>query len=343
MTLTCEYFDAGTCRSCSELRTPYDVQVSHKMERVNAVLGQYVPAAAWLPPVGSPEQGFRNKAKLAVGGTAARPTLGITDRNGRGIDLRECKIQAPQIWDIIPDLAGFITYADLQPYDVAHRRGELKFIHVTVNTDGELMLRFVLRTERALAALREALPALQTRLPQIRVISANFLPEHKAVTEGEREIALSDEDALPMRLGGVTLYLRHKSFFQTNTVVAEALYTQAQTWANDVDAHSVLDLYCGVGGFALHLDREDRTITGLEIEKDAVRSGQRSARERGISHRVHFAVRDMTDGEFPDLSADLVVVNPPRRGIGELAQALEHRLRALSFIRAATRRAWRKI
>ena len=55
-------------------------------------------------------------------------------------------IQERPIWDVVPDLAGFITYARLMPYDVDARTGELKFVIVTTNTDGELLVRFVVRT-----------------------------------------------------------------------------------------------------------------------------------------------------------------------------------------------------
>lgn len=78
-----------------------------------------------------PESGYRNKAKMVVGGTAAAPTLGILDACGRGVDLRGCAVIAPGVRDVLPALAWFVTRAGIPPYDVPRRRGELKHVLVT--------------------------------------------------------------------------------------------------------------------------------------------------------------------------------------------------------------------
>ena len=74
------------------------------------------------------------------------------------------------------------------------RRGELKYLIVTHSPDGEHLVRFVLRSERHLADLRAALPRLLAELPSVRVVTANLHPEHKAVLEGDTEVALTDRD-----------------------------------------------------------------------------------------------------------------------------------------------------
>ncbi len=96
-------------------------------------------------------------------------------------------------------------------------------------------MRFVLRSDRHLADLRAALPRLLADLPSARVVTANLHPEHKAVLEGDTEVALTAQTLLPMRVGDVTLLLGPKSFFQTNTAVAGALYRQARDWVDDAD------------------------------------------------------------------------------------------------------------
>src|SRR5690606_6847817 len=132
-----------------------------------------------------------------------------------------------------PTLAAFITQANLTPYDVPGRRGELKHLLITQAPDGELMVRFVLRSQEPISRIRKHLPSLLAALPQIRVASANLLPEHKAVLEGGVEIPLTEQSALPVRMNDVTLYLRAQSFFQTNTPVAAALYRQARAWVDE--------------------------------------------------------------------------------------------------------------
>ncbi|MEB4615753.1 methyltransferase domain-containing protein, partial [Leucobacter sp. M11] len=247
------------------------------------------------------------------------------------VDLRECGITAPGIRAIFPALAAFITAAKLEPYRVAERRGELKHVLVTEAADGQLMLRFVVRSEHLIGQIRKRLPELRAAIPRLRVVSVNLLPEHKAVLEGEREEVLTESDALPMTVNGIDLLLGARSFFQTNTAVAAALYRQGRDWVNEAAPASAWDLFCGVGGFALHSQAPDRSVTGIEFSAEAIASAEQTRDALHAAHpgagydRVRFASGDATAfalGEGND--PELVIVNPPRRGIGpELAARLE--------------------
>lgn len=311
----CAYYDAGRCRSCALLESPYEAQLAAKDRRARERLGDR-PDLLWLPPVASAEAGFRNKAKMVVSGTATDPVLGIFDPLGHGVDLRRCPLYPPPIHHALAVLAGFIARANLIPYDVARRRGELKYLIITASPDEQLMVRFVLRSQESVARVRKHLAWLREALPALAVASVNIQPEHKAVLEGHLEIPLTEQESLSIRLDGVTLHLRPQSFFQTNTAVAAALYRQAQTWVDDAAPRSVWDLYCGVGGFALHCASGDREVLGVEMSADAVAGARLSAHEAGLS-RVRFETGDATawalDAGTPP---DLVIVNPPRRGLG---------------------------
>ena len=323
--MQCDYFDRGVCRSCTLMGQPYADQVLDKELRTRELLHDAVEAAggpgavSWPPAITSPESGYRNKAKMVVGGSVQHPTVGILDHRQRGVDLRHCGICTPGIRHALPVLAEFVSTAGLIPYDVAARRGELKYVLVTESPDGELMIRFVLRSEGQLPRLRQHLDALRAALPNAVVVTVNLLPEHKAVTEGDREIVLTEQETLPMRLGGITMHLRPQSFFQTNTGVATELYAQATAWIDELEPASMWDLYCGVGGFALHAARPGRVVTGIETSAEAIRSAKQSAREAGLEG-LRFAADDATEHALrarPDAVPELVVVNPPRRGIGE--------------------------
>ncbi|MDP5225987.1 MULTISPECIES: 23S rRNA (uracil(747)-C(5))-methyltransferase RlmC [Arthrobacter] len=330
--MQCDYFDAGTCRSCTEMGVPYPDQLERKERHLRQQLSG-LPEPVWLPTFAASESGFRNKAKMAVAGTAAEPTLGILDTDGAGIDLRSCGLCSPGLTAALPVIAGFITHVGLEPYSVPRRHGELKYVLLTESPDGELMLRFVLRSARQVPAIRESLPWLCERLPTAVVISANIHPEHKAVLEGEEEILLTEQESLPMRLDDVTLHLRTRSFFQTNTAVARELYRQGGAWVQEIAPASLWDLYCGVGGFALHtasrLQEHDggaaaRGVTGIELSGEAVASARLSAAEAGLAG-VNFLVGDATAFVREQTSLpEMVIVNPPRRGLGpELADLLE--------------------
>lgn len=130
-----------------------------------------------------------------------------------------------------------------------------------------------------------------------------------------------------MQVNDLTLHLRPQSFFQTNTEIAAGLYLQGQEWVRQASPASLWDLYCGVGGFALHAAQvlpAPSEVTGIELSGEAIESARRTVAEYGLANLEFFA-GDATDfalrqGTVPEM----VVVNPPRRGIGhELATWIE--------------------
>lgn len=317
----CDYFDAGVCRSCTLMGVDYDAQLAGKVAHAESLLAPWADAQ-WLPPMPSRPEAFRNKAKMVVGGTVDAPTLGILDAERRGVDLRGCGVLAEGLRAAFPAIAAFITLARLAPYDVPARRGELKNVLLTESPDGRLMLRFVLRSTESLARIRKHLPTLLDALPQLAVVTVNLLPEHKAVLEGEVEVPLTADESLAMRLDDVVLHLRPGSFFQTNTEVAAGLYRQAREWIDELAPASVWDLYCGVGGFALHVAAPGRRVLGIETSAPAVESARLSAAEARLAD-VAFEVGDATAVGGED-APEAVIVNPPRRGLGpELCATLE--------------------
>ena len=107
--MRCDYHDRGLCDSCTLIDQPYAQQLRAKQDGVRALLhdgGVDLSGLTWLEPVASAESGFRNKAKMVVAGTVQRPTLGILDPRGRGIDLRECPLYPEPIGQALPILAA---------------------------------------------------------------------------------------------------------------------------------------------------------------------------------------------------------------------------------------------
>ncbi|MFS2223425.1 23S rRNA (uracil(747)-C(5))-methyltransferase RlmC [Pantoea sp. B65] len=312
----CALYEADRCRSCQWLEKSYPQQLSAKQAHLEQLLAERT-VAQWRQPVTSALQGFRNKAKMVVSGSVERPLLGMLHRDGSPVDLTACPLYPSSFDAVFARLKPFIARAGLTPYNVARKRGELKYILLTESTQqGALMLRFVLRSHSKLAQLKAALPWLLQQLPQLSVISANIQPVHMAILEGDEEIALSDNQLLAERLNHVPLFIRPQSFFQTNPQVAAALYASARAWVAELAVTQMWDLFCGVGGFGLHCATPEMTLTGIEISAGAIACARRSAAIMGLD-KVQFAALDSTqfataNGVVPEL----VLVNPPRRGIG---------------------------
>ncbi|QNQ19760.1 23S rRNA (uracil(747)-C(5))-methyltransferase RlmC [Kosakonia sp. SMBL-WEM22] len=314
--MQCALFDAGRCRSCEWIAQPLPLQLSAKMDHLGALLAPFA-VESWCEPVSGPEQGFRNKAKMVVSGSVEKPLLGMLHRDGTPEDLTACPLYPETFAPVFAALKPFIARAGLTPYNVARKRGELKYLLLTESQlDGGMMLRFVLRSEAKVEQLRAVLPTLQAQLPQLKVISVNIQPVHMAIMEGEREIFLSDQQALAEKFNGVPLAIRPQSFFQTNPAVASQLYATARDWVRQLPVNHMWDLFCGVGGFGLHCATPEMKLTGIEIAREAIACATQSARALGL-HNLHFQALDSTRFATAQASVpDLVLVNPPRRGIG---------------------------
>ena len=315
--MQCALYDAHRCRSCQWIEQPIDEQLTAKMADLQSLLADF-SVNAWCAPVSGPEQGFRNKAKMVVSGSVERPLLGMLHRDGTPEDLTDCPLYPDAFAPVFAALKPFIARAGLTPYNVARKRGELKYLLLTESQlDGGMMLRFVLRSQAKLDQLRAALPWLQAQLPQLKVITANIQPVHMAIMEGEQEIFFTEQQALAESFNDVPLWIRPQSFFQTNPTVASALYATARDWVRALPVNHMWDLFCGVGGFGLHCATPDMTLTGIEIAPEAIACAKQSAAALGLE-KLHFQALDST--QFATAQADipqLVLVNPPRRGIGK--------------------------
>ena len=379
--LPCAHYDAGRCRSCTLLPVRTRTRIDDLQEQLSQLLAPFAQAAPpqdadsqavpvqdaphlsrapspWRAPVRSPEAGFRNKAKMVAGGTAETPTFGLLDEDGRGVDLSDCPLYPPPIHAVLTALPALIRRAQVAPYDVARRRGELKHVLVTAAPSGQVMVRFVLRTERPVPRLAEHMSLLTDAVSsagfEVRVVTANLQPDHAAVLEGPTEVPITGDDALTVVQGRVPLRVLPQSFLQTNTVVASQLYLQVATWVDEIaearagsapapgsrpattggapqapTPFTVWDLFCGVGGFALHCARPagdaSRRVIGVETSAQAVASATRTARQLGLA--AEFTTADATGfatGFTAEAPPDALIVNPPRRGLGrDLAQWIE--------------------
>ena len=329
--IQCEHYQRGDCRSCQWLKLPYAVQLEQKNAHLQQQLhGLDTSHLSWVAPFQSSLDGFRNKAKMVVSGAVERPILGILPdpRDPQSaVDLCDCPLYPQRFQAIFSLLKDFIARAGLVPYNVAKQKGELKHLLLTESQHSQqLMLRFVLRSEAKLPLIQRELAGLRQKLPQLAVISVNIQPQNAAILEGEKEIFLTEQHTLPETFNGIPLFIRPQGFFQTNPQVAEGLYGTAQQWIKDLPIRQLWDLFCGVGGFGLHClkalqmqnPEQQIHLTGIEISASAIAAAKLSAQQLGLEKQVHFQSLDAANFALAQADKpDFVIVNPPRRGIGQ--------------------------
>tara|TARA_R110000868_G_scaffold117600_15_gene312582 strand:+ start:83089 stop:84219 length:1131 start_codon:yes stop_codon:yes gene_type:complete len=314
MKLQCHYFDSLACRSCSGLGEDVHVWRDSQFSALKKLFAHDL----WLDPQWSSSVfGSRTKAKFSVAGTLHDPLLGRSTKDGSVVDLRSCQLHDPRIEKLTDELVSTIKEYRLTPYDIQTRKGELKHIILQVGDDDSLMIRFVLRSKEAISRLEKFVNIADSKF---KVITANIQPEHSAVLEGDEEIVLSHERFLPVSIGDHPLLLGPRSFVQTNLEIAGKLYHSASQWLEHTEGR-FLDLFCGIGGFSAHLTKPGREVVGVELSSEAIESASKAI--SGAS----FIAMDAWQFIASSKPFDVVVVNPPRRGLGE---DICHRLNQLS-------------
>jgi 23S rRNA (uracil747-C5)-methyltransferase len=254
---------------------------------------------------------------MTVTGTAAAPCVGIVKSDLSSADLTDCPLTPVPIRNLLRELKKLIGSHKLEPYSVTARRGELK--HIIVMADHNIssaIVRFVVRSTECVARLRKCVPSLQEAFPWIRVVSCNIQALPAALLEGPEEILLTATSHIREIYGDIPLYLSPQSFMQVTPAIANLLYQRAAAAAADKRFKSALDLYCGAGGFSLHLAKHVQRVTGVEVSESAIDSARRSAAEIGASNTTFIADAVERFLRFEGIQKpDVVLVNPPRRGL----------------------------
>ncbi|MBR5368040.1 MAG: class I SAM-dependent RNA methyltransferase [Lachnospiraceae bacterium] len=154
-------------------------------------------------------------------------------------------------------------------------------------------------------------------------------------------------DHIVDRIGQISYRISPLSFFQVNPLQTRVLYSKVEelvrdsisvsaghaensndsetekrngSGISDCDNKPVIwDMYCGTGSISLALCSVAKKVYGVEIIEAAVRDARQNARENGITNAEFFCgpaeevVPEMY-AKDPSYGADIVVVDPPRKG-----------------------------
>lgn len=107
------------------------------------------------------------------------------------------------------------------------------------------------------------------------------------------------------------------AFFQTNTLQAEILYHIVLQLGEISKKDTVFDLFCGTGTIGLFCAHKAKKVFGVDLNKNAIENAESNAKTNKINN-VEFAVGDALKivSEKTD-KPDIVIVDPPRAGLGE--------------------------
>jgi 23S rRNA (uracil747-C5)-methyltransferase len=314
----CIYYNRGQCQICTSITQSYSTQIAAKELRLLNQLK--LSKNILLPSQQSPLLAFRDKMKLQVGGTIDQTILGFL--NPKSLEVTEpiehCPLHHPKLNQLIVDIKKVIKVAQLQPYDVNARKGELKgIISFFSPTTQQSYIRFILRSKESLDRLVKFAPDL---LP-VNVITANIQPVPHAFIEGPEEIKIKGVEILH-RFNDHELFLSTQGFVQTNTTVAQALYAIASSWISEFEIDKLCDVYCGHGPFLFHLEKHAKQAFGIEINASAVELAKKTA--QAIKSMAEFiaASSSSLEHQLKSIAPDLIIVNPPRAGLSSFLPIL---------------------
>lgn len=146
------------------------------------------------------------------------------------------------------------------------------------------------------------------------------------INDGLADVVQSDEtrvlygdEYIYEELLGLRFKISVFSFFQTNSLGAEVLYSKAREYIGDTKDMTVFDLYSGTGTIAQIIAPVAKKVVGVEIVEEAVEAAKVNAELNGL-HNCEFIAGDVLKviDEIED-KPDMIILDPPRDGINPKA------------------------
>lgn len=307
----------GACGGCAWQALAYPAQLARKRARVRAALTGVAELEAVVP---SPaELGYRNKGKYVVASADdGRVILGAyLPRSHEVVDTAGCYVVEPVIDRLARELARLLTESGLPPHDEQLGTGVLRHAVIRTSAAGRALICLVTTSG---ARPSELLPIAEALAADPEVAGVSWAENDRpggAIFDSRAAppTTLAGDPTVSEPLFGAEVALDATSFFQINRAQALRMYADLAALTS-AGAHTrAVDLYCGLGGIAFALAATGATVTGIEVHPPAVEAANAAARAAGLEPRVQFRTGRAADLPALASDADLLVVNPPRKGL----------------------------
>jgi 23S rRNA (uracil1939-C5)-methyltransferase len=299
---------------------PYERQLEVKAEHVREALARigHLDGFELEPIVPAVEEWrYRNKVEFSFGtGPDGELVCGFhaPGRWDQILPLDDCLLVSERVNAIRQQVLEYAVGHQLTSWDRREQRGFLRNLVIREGRrTGELQVRLVTSPGRLdTDALVDAVPC-----------DGLFWTQQEQLGEtatGGDTVLLSGTPQLREQLGGLEFLISPEAFFQTNTEMAERLYSVAAEFAQLRGHERVFDLYCGIGTIALTLAARAREVVGVEIVEPAVADAIENARINDVTNArffagdIRLAMRDLVEQAG---RPDVAVVDPPRAGLSQ--------------------------
>lgn len=319
----CECKDS--CGGCDFRHISYEKECEYKEKSINDCFERiaFLPLRIEKFYPSNKTENYRNKAIYPIG-TFKDGTLscGFYAKNShRIVPHSECKIGDGDFSKIKEDCIEFFNFEKLSAYCEETGKGLLRALYLRKSSLGSIILTVVING----SALGN--PKLEERFckiitekhPNISGVMINENRKNTNVVLGNKWKTLYGSSKLEECVLGKKFYVSPASFFQVNHSGMETLYSVAAEYAGLQSGQRLVDLYCGTGTVGICMAKEDTQLYGVEISQAAVEDARENAKANGISASFHcFDVsKGISAKDLLAFSADVIVTDPPRKGIGE--------------------------
>ncbi|GHA04362.1 23S rRNA (uracil(1939)-C(5))-methyltransferase RlmD [Oceanisphaera arctica] len=258
---------------------------------------------------------YRNKAQYAV---QRGPNVGFYAKHSHQlVEVDECRVQAPVTTEVVQRIRAWMRSCAVPAYNEATHEGCIRHIMVRNGIhSGELMVVLV----AAEAPSDEALAQLVAELESVTGLASLILNINVAVGNrvlGPENRLLWGKELIVDSLDGLEFAISPLSFYQVNPRQTEVLYREAMRLANLQGNEVVFDLYCGIGTISLFMARHAKQVIGIELVPEAIADARANAELNAIAN-IEFhqgAAEQLVPQLYAEgVTADVVVVDPPRKG-----------------------------
>jgi len=317
---------AKLCGGCDFHHMDYEEETRLKQERVRQCLNRIGgETLEEVPILAAPDTVcYRNKAQYPVSSQKGRAFAGFFKAGTHQvIENDRCGILPPEMDAVKDAVIDYVNYYRVPVYEESSHTGLLRHIYVRRGAvSGQILVCLAINGRKI--PRQEALLDRLKKIDGFTTLVLTVNTKKGNAVLGDEYISLYGPGYIEDTLCGLSFRLSPRSFYQVNHHQAERLYEAAISQAEITKADTVLDLYCGVGTITLCMAKAAGKVIGVEVVPEAVADARDNAKRNGIEN-AEFFCGDAGEAalalEQQGVKADVVVVDPPRKGLN--ADAIE--------------------
>jgi 23S rRNA (uracil1939-C5)-methyltransferase len=316
----CAHF--GECGGCHYQHAEYAAQLAMKVEILRETLQRAGLDA--LPNIeihSAQPWEYRNRTQLRVAQADGAIRVGYNRRGtNEFLVIGECPILAPLLWRAAKALVQ-LAAEDSAAGRWAREVAEVEFFTNPVETKLQMTV-FVQRAHIGFEGFCERMWEL---VPELVGAGASLLSAQRR-SQKARQLGSWGVDGLSYRAAEEDYWVSRGGFFQVNRFLLDDLVRVVTAGHKGSLAW---DLYAGVGLFSRALARRFGQVVAVEVAaNDLVRSFKGTGKRAVEATTVEFLRGAVVQRERPDL----VVMDPPRAGVGVEICALLARVSAPAMV-----------